>query len=115
MSMMYITLQLQKAEALCGIEEDESHQKALELLLLLENQLIKSFGNNKVAMIEIFIKPYLLMANLILSLGDSVSAGNPFVTVNKLVHELYGEESQLEEQLYILTLTFQLKSMQSTC
>ena len=64
-SMAYATLQIYKIEAtLAAAEQDpSSFTKALELLMKLIDRLAEAFGNNNVPIIEIFIKPFLLLCN----------------------------------------------------
>jgi len=57
---------------------------------------MKVFGNNTVSVVEIFIKPYLLLSTLTLSMGDLQAGAGTYSMLFKLIHELYGEESELE-------------------
>jgi len=72
----------------------------------LIQRLIKAFGNNSVPTIEIFIKPYLLLCTLTLSMGDIQAGQGTYSMLYKLIHELYGEESELETQLFCLGSMF---------
>ena len=59
-------------------------------------------------MIEIFIRPYLLLTHVAIS-GRALQLGRQtYATVEKIVHELYGEESELELQLQQASLSISM-------
>ena len=70
--------------------------------------LIKQFGNNKASNIEVFVRPLLLRINLALQEGDLQTAQQIFLLATGIVHDLFGEESDVELQLLQMTITFLL-------
>ena len=64
--MSMIHLQELKAETYVqsAEEEPDNIDKSADVLKALIEKLIKQFGNNKATNIEVFIRPYLLLANV---------------------------------------------------
>ena len=98
LSQLNINLKLLQVECLVGLAQENAQHldEALAICQNLNSAMIKSFGNGQVAMIEIFIKPILLYTNLCQMLGQIGEAQQNFMTLSQLIHELYGEESDLE-------------------
>ena len=64
MSMIHL-LELKAESCVQGAEENpEAIMGSVEILQGLINRLIKQFGNNQAAATEVFIRPYLLLANV---------------------------------------------------
>jgi hypothetical protein len=64
--------------------------------------LIKQFGSTQVTKREVFIRPFLLLANVSAILGDLDSVKSSYTILSSIIHDLYGEESELE--LHIIPL-----------
>lgn len=82
--------------------------ESLGILSKLIDDLIKQFGNNKPSNIEVFVRPFLLQINVALQIGDLQTAQQNFLLATAIVHELFGEESDIELQLLQMTITFLL-------
>lgn len=72
------------------------------------DDLIKQFGNNKPSNIEVFVRPFLLLINVALQIGDLQTAQQNFLLGSGIVHDLFGDESDVELQLLQMTITFLL-------
>jgi hypothetical protein len=71
-------------------------------LVDLTNRLIKQFGSTEVTNREVFIRPYLLLANVHAVLGDNEQLKVAYKILSGIIHDLYGDESELE--MHILPL-----------
>jgi len=90
-------------------EEDPRYLEwAQKALVELIQNLIKQFGNNGPSMIEIFIRPYLLLTHVAISSREIQLGVQTYTAVAKIVHELYGEESELELQLQQASLSISM-------
>jgi hypothetical protein len=89
-------------------EQPENITKSSKVLETLIAKLIKQFGNNKATMIEVFIRPYLLLANVQMCLGDLHACQQSYVVLSSIIHELYGNESELELQLHQISVQLQM-------
>ena len=55
-------------------------------------------------MIEVFIRPYLLLANVQMCMGDVNACQQTYIIIAQIIHELYGTESELELQLHQISV-----------
>lgn len=71
LSQLNINLKMLQVECLVASAEEnpENIEQSVTILQNLNASMIKAFGNNKVPIIEIFIKPILLYTNLCQMLG----------------------------------------------
>lgn len=71
--------------------------------------MIKQYGVAESATnLEIFIRPYLMMGNVAITLGDPDGAQKAIQILTKIIHDLYGQESELEIQLMLLLMSYEL-------